>query len=36
VNLRFYVKEMGNPSATVLSQALRGTMTFTIVPVKDE
>jgi hypothetical protein len=35
VNLRFYVKEMGNPSATVLSQALRGTMTFTIVPVEE-
>jgi hypothetical protein len=35
VNLRFYVKEIGTLSATVLSQALRGTMTFTIVPVEE-
>lgn len=35
VNLRFYVKEIGTPSATVSSQVLRGTMTFTIVPVEE-
>ena len=35
VNLRFYVKQIDNLSATVLSQALRGTMTFTIVPVEE-
>lgn len=34
VNLRFYVKQIDNLQATVLSQALRGTMTFTIVPVE--
>lgn len=35
VNLRFYVKQIDNLQATVLSQALRGTMTFTIVPVDE-
>lgn len=35
VNLRFYVKEIGTPSATVLSQFLQGTMTFTIVGVEE-
>lgn len=37
VNLRFYVKEVGDlsPAVTVSSQALRGTLTFTIVPVEE-
>jgi len=35
VNLRFYVKEIGTPSAAVLSQVLRGTMMFTIVGVEE-
>lgn len=35
VNLRLYVKEIQTPSNAVLSQALRGTMTFTIVPVEE-
>lgn len=35
VNLRFYVKEIGTPSATVSSQILRGTLTFTIVPIEE-
>ena len=35
VNLRFYVKDIGTPSNAVTSQVLRGTMTFTIVPVEE-
>jgi hypothetical protein len=35
LNLRFYVKEIGNLTAPVLTQMLRGTMTFTIVPVEE-
>jgi hypothetical protein len=35
VNLRFYVKEVGTLTDSVTSQALRGTMTFTIVPVEE-
>ena len=35
VNLRFYVKEIGNPAAVVSSQVLRGTLTFTIVGVEE-
>jgi hypothetical protein len=35
VNLRFYVKEIGNPSGLVGSEILQGTMTFTIVPVEE-
>lgn len=33
VNLRFYVKEIGDLTANVTSQALRGTLVFTIVPI---
>jgi hypothetical protein len=33
VNLRFYVKEIGDLTANVTSQALRGILVFTIVPI---
>lgn len=35
VNLTFYVKELGDLSAPVTSQVLRGTLVFTIVPVEE-
>lgn len=36
VNLRFYVKRIDNISVAVNTTALKGLMTFTIVPVSDE